>query len=170
MEASIINEWPETSWSLCHILLPGLWLPLDSWDLTYESWNSGHASKCRTTNDRDEPSHLLPEQKKSVLGVHLAVVATYDWAYNTLRKLRDWLPLNSESQPSDASSFYNEKMEDWGINELLESIQLSQSFKPRILIFAPYHTLPWKHLSPLARNSQFYKGLTRTKLGEEHLR
>lgn len=39
--------------------------------------------------DGDEPSHLLPEQQKSVPGVHLAVVATYDWAYNTLRKLRD---------------------------------------------------------------------------------
>lgn len=112
MEASIINEWPDTSWSLSHILLPGLWLPLHSWDLTYESWNSVHAPKCRTTNDGDEPSHLLPEQQKSVLGVHLAVAATYDWIYNTLRKLHDWLPLNSESQPSDAS-FY--KWENGGL-------------------------------------------------------
>ena len=79
-------------------------------------------------------------------------------------------PFILRANPPMLLLFTNEKMEDWGINELLESIQLSQSFKPGILIFAPYHTLRWNHLSPLARNSQFYKGLTRAKLGEEHLR
>ena len=50
-------------------------------------------------------------------------------------------PFILRANPPMLLLFTNEKMEDWGINELLESIQLSQSFKPRILIFAPYHTL-----------------------------
>lgn len=101
------------------------------------------------------PHTLLPEQQNQCW-VCTLLSRLHMTGFTTHRKLHDWLPLNSESQPSDAS-FY--KWENGGL-WYKWTIRKHSSYSLLNLNsnLCPYHTLPWNHLSPLARNSQFYKG------------